>query len=232
MSQYNQDTNKASSSEWDINKTITAGEVLNPIETHARIGLAMDRISYADRIVYGIIISGQLGIKLTDDLIVQPIHQYDDEFGYETRGMNDYLVTFKGKTIFSFHPSYSEKLRLTFTFPDGMFIESETLIEFFDDDVRYLMNNFPFYLKIIKYVMNFFLLELKHSLDMQVKNNNRRYYNSIIFFEEPVNDADREMSKQLQEIHLSNTRTGFGQPRKKISRLEEKVINIRRKFKF
>jgi hypothetical protein len=216
MKQYNRDTNTAAASEWTINKTISAGEVLNPIEAHARIGL-------------GIIISGELGIKLTDDLIVQPAYINGDDTSYR----NEYDVTFKGKTIFRFHPSYSEKLRLTFTFPDGLTIESEYLIDFFDDDVRYLMNNFPFYLKIIKYVMNFFLIELKNSLSFEVtENENRRYYNSIIFFEEPMNDADREMSKLLQEIHLSNTRTGFGQPRKEITRLEEKVINIRRKFKF
>lgn len=81
--------------------------------------------------------------------------------------------------------------------------------------------------------MNFFLIELKNSLSFEVtENENRRYYNSIIFFEEPMNDADREMSKLLQEIHYSNTSTGFSKPRNKMIQVEEKVVNIRRKFKF
>jgi hypothetical protein len=229
MKQYNRDTNTAAASEWTINKTISAGEVLNPIEAHARIGWAMDRTLFSDIVIYNMIRLGQLGIELTNDLIVQPAYMNGDDTSYR----NEYEVTFKGKTIFRFHPSYSEKLRLTFTFPDGLTIESEYLIDFFDDDVRYLMNNFPFYLKIIKYVMNFFLIELKNSLSFEVtENENRRYYNSIIFFEEPMNDADREMSKLLQEIHYSNTSTGFSKPRNKMIQVEEKVVNIRRKFKF
>lgn len=213
--------------EWNKSKTLKSGDILTPMEAYARIGnaITLNEQLFIDYVVFSIIQKREIGIELTNELSIKPETQYKSNvFGFD---VIQYVARYNDVPLFEFdckmnlnkHDPFDKDGTRYFEFEfkeEQLHITSEYMIDFKDDDVKYLMKEFPYYFKLIKYVMHLFISELKSIFSIRDdyrSNNNDFTKDKIFFIEQPIDDDDKKMYDILQNIYASRLKGHFNRKR-------------------
>jgi hypothetical protein len=178
----------------------------------------------------------EISIQLNNDLVVKA---YDPSSHAEIVNVNRnmdilggrYIVVFKGKVIFQFIAAtdfdssialykignlreyFQPKINMfRFWLNDGLDITSTDMMQFDDADISYMLNSFPYRFKLIKYVMQLFITELKKIFNFgSFSERERKITNTTAsyFIDNPIDKHDEEMRNILQDIYASNINRHF-----------------------